>query len=86
MGGPTGPHIEEIHRIRGEILYRLGRYQEALTAYKAGLASRTTYRELYVGKIKALQALEQYKKAAKAERELQDLNRRREENLRKKPT
>ena len=86
MGGPTGPHLEEIHRIRGEILYRLGRYQEALTAYQAGLASRTTYRELYVGKIKALQALGQYKKAAKAERELQDLNRRREENLRKKPT
>lgn len=83
--GPIGPDIEEIHGLRGEILYHLGRYREALAAYQTGLASRPNHRGLYVGKIKVLHALGRHKEAIKAERELQELEQEREENLKKRP-
>ena len=85
LKGVVGPYIEEVLRIKGEMLYQLGRYKEALSAYALGTKMNARYRALYEGKAKTLHALGRNKEALRAEQELQKLEQEREENLKKRP-
>lgn len=80
-----GADRDELLKIKGDMLYRLGRYQEALDAYTYGIKFRHHLRPLYRAKVEVLRTMGQEKKATEMEKELQKLEQERAENLRKRP-
>lgn len=80
-----GADRDDLLKIKGDMLYRLGRYQEALDAYTYGIKFRHHLRPLYRAKVEVLRTMGQEKQATEMEKELQKLEQEREENLRKRP-
>jgi tetratricopeptide (TPR) repeat protein len=80
-----GTEQAKIARLKGELLVRLGRYEEALATYEMGLEWSSIDKVLRVGKIKTLRLLGRNKEAEIAEAQLQRLEQRREENVKKRP-
>ena len=75
---------------KGTALFRLGRYEEALEAYRAGLESSSLdidaqKRRLWHGKATALRALGRFEEAVVAEHQLRELEQEREFRMHVKP-
>ncbi len=81
----VGSHMEEIFLLRGNILYRLGRYQEALEAYDQGISTNPKYRELYKCKLEVLRYLKYSSEVIAVEKKLNELEEQRKKNLKQKP-
>lgn len=77
--------MEEIFLLRGNILYRLGRYQEALEAYDQGISTNPKYRELYKCKLEVLRYLKYSSEVIAVEKKLNELEEQRKKNLKQKP-
>jgi tetratricopeptide (TPR) repeat protein len=77
----------EIAKIKGEILFRQGKYDEAVAAYEYGMRATggtgRGIRALWAGKAQALHALGCEEEAIAAEQTLHKLEHMREENLRR---
>lgn len=85
LGGLGGADYANIYQLKGEVLFKLGRYDEALAAYERGLRIGALHRSLWLGKINTLQMLGRNEEAIVAKQRLHDLDLRREQNLQKKP-
>ncbi len=80
-----GPRIDETYLGKGEMLYQLGRYVEALETYMRGLKLKPWKKAMWEGKAKVLRALGRDGEAKAAEQEVRELEQRRERNLRARP-
>jgi tetratricopeptide (TPR) repeat protein len=80
-----GTEQAKIATLKGELLVQLGRYEEALATYEMGLEWSSIDNVLRVGKIKTLRLLGRNEEAEIAEAQLQRLEQRREENVKKRP-
>lgn len=83
LGG--GARIDDLFQIKGETLYKLGRYEEALVLYEARIRATPIRIILWEGKAKALRALKRNKAATVAEQEIVRLEQVKLENLKKRP-
>ncbi len=79
----------EIAKIKGEILFRQGRYEEAVASYEYGIRAMggtgRGIRALWAGKAQALHTLERAEEAEVAEQTLTKLEQRRAENMQRRP-
>jgi tetratricopeptide (TPR) repeat protein len=80
-----GNVLVDVPKSKGDLLYQLGRYEEALEAYTFGLQGNRWARGLWAGKAKTLRALGREQEAEAAEQELRKLGARREAMLKRGP-
>ncbi len=83
LGG--GARLDDLFRVKADVLYKLGRYEEALATCEVRLQATPLVRAIWEVKAKSLHALGRNKEALEAEEELHKLEQRRLENLSKKP-
>ncbi|HZU66276.1 MAG TPA: tetratricopeptide repeat protein [Ktedonobacteraceae bacterium] len=83
--GGGGPRLAEMYRIKGEALSQLGQYEEALSAYAAGLSCSPSLKALWAAKACVLHNLGRNEEASVAQQELDRLEQQREKNLQKRP-
>lgn len=68
LGGGGGGYRYDLLQLRGQIFYKLGRYQNALATYEFGLAQNKSFSPFWIGKATALRALGKTEEAQAVEK------------------
>ena len=69
----------------GDMLRHLCKHQAALNAYNEGISANPRYLEIYKHKLYLLRFLRDEQEALLTEKELKELEKRREQNLKRRP-
>jgi tetratricopeptide (TPR) repeat protein len=85
LGGLFFHGIESLYQVQGDVLSHLGRYEEALQSYDAGLHTNVSDQSLWRKKARVLHTLGREAEAMVASQEEREQEQRREENLSKIP-
>lgn len=85
LGGSDGSDQAKIFKCKGDILFQLRRYEEALAAYELGSASWPLERASWEGKAKVFSILGRHEEALLAKQKVARMEQQREANLKKNP-